>query len=89
MAGGRAKAFVFTRVERAGTAYALVWAVKGEVRLELPRGAVAAMRPFGADYPVARAGEASTVTVGGRTYLVLRQTSVAEAKQLLQQARVL
>jgi hypothetical protein len=87
VAGGRVKAFVFTRADRPGDTMAIIWAIEGELRLAIPRRGLTAMRPFGQAHAVEPTADGTRLVVGSRTYLVFGATAPAEATRLLRAAR--
>ncbi len=89
VAGEAIKAFCFRRELHPDKVYVLLWAVDSDVELRLPIASdlVQVMRPFGTLHPIRRLIGETVVTIGGRSYLVLKQAATEEAVRILGQAR--
>jgi hypothetical protein len=83
--GTAVKAYAFQRASRPKDTYVLIWAVDGEVELQLPVAddSLSAMRPFGTEIPLRRTADKTVVTIGGRSYLVFKERGSEETKRVL------
>jgi len=84
------RVYVFRRAAAPQDAYLLAWAAAGQLRLRLsiPAKRLAVMRPLATPQPFSSQGEASEVSLGPRTYLVLRDTTLDAAREILARTEV-
>lgn len=82
------KAYTFQRASRPKDTYVLIWAVDGEVELQLPvaDNSLSAMRPFGTEIPLRRTAGKTVVTISGRSYLVFAGLAVEETTRILSES---
>jgi hypothetical protein len=79
------RAYWFQRASQPHDTYVLLWMTRGERELSIPLSAdrLAALRPFTTSVPVKSDGKNSTLTVGARTYLLLKGMQPTEAQAIL------
>ena len=88
---GAVKAYVFRRARKPADAYALLWAVAGQVRLRLPAdpGAIGVFRPFATPQPLQSEDGRPLVLIGPRTYLAVYGAGTDDVRKMLAAAEVL
>ena len=90
VAQGAVKAYVFRRTRQPADAYALFWAVADETRLRLPAdpGAIGIFRPFAVPRPFQSEDGRPLVSIGPRTYLLVRGAGTGDVRKMLAGAEV-
>lgn len=88
VAKGRSfKAYTFARTSQPADTYVLIWSLADEadLMLDVPRGKLTVMRPFGTALPAADGNAA--ISIGDRHYLVFADTDATEIAEVLRNAK--